>query len=229
MVRVRGLLRRHARRARPPADRRALRRRQDAGGSRADAVNGELRSITHIAMHPGWRHANGRATSSTTSRSCSSARPSRASRRSRSAARARSPRGSSAPAGRSRRARAAARRRSTAGGGLRQATLRQISDADCAEVYRHNRPGRASASTPPACAAPSTSTAREPLSSGCFGDSGGPLIVGHQRRAGPGRRRQLGRRQVRRRPFPVGVRRRQSLPRFIPTRPRPGRRPRTRP
>ena len=99
-------------------------------------VNGQARTVTQVAMHPASATRTG-TTPSTTSRSCSSTSRSRASRRSRSASPASTPhrrRGNIfAPAP------ATARPRCTAA--LRQATLRQISDADCAKGYRHNTPG----------------------------------------------------------------------------------------
>ena len=137
-------------------------------------VNGELRTITQCRHAPRLASPQRRATSSTTSRSSqltapvTSVAPVTLGDGTRAGAR------SSAPAGHSPRAPATARPRCSSGG-LRQATLRQLSDAACAKAFRHNRPGRASASTPHACAARIDVDGREPLSSGCFGDSGGPL------------------------------------------------------
>lgn len=62
--------------------------------------------------------------------------------------------------------------------GLRQATLRQVSDDDCAQVYRRNHPGTGERFDAARMRCAVDVDGREPLSSGCFGDSGGPLIAG---------------------------------------------------
>jgi hypothetical protein len=64
------------------------------------------------------------------------------------------------------------------GGGLRQATLRTISDADCAKAFKGYHPAdgeRFHAATMRCAIDPD---GKEPLSSGCNGDSGGPLVAG---------------------------------------------------
>ena len=64
------------------------------------------------------------------------------------------------------------------GGGLRQATLRQLSDRECAAAFAHNRPGTGERFNAARMRCAVDVDGREPLSSGCFGDSGGPLVVG---------------------------------------------------
>ena len=56
--------------------------------------------------------------------------------------------------------------------------LRQVSDADCAHVYRTNRPGTGERFNAARMLCAVDVDGRQPLSSGCFGDSGGPLIAG---------------------------------------------------
>ena len=63
-------------------------------------------------------------------------------------------------------------------GGLHQAVLRQVSDADCATVYKTNRPGTGERFNAARMRCAVDVDGRQPLSSGCFGDSGGPLIAG---------------------------------------------------
>ncbi|MDA0174063.1 serine protease [Solirubrobacter taibaiensis] len=64
------------------------------------------------------------------------------------------------------------------GGGLKQATLRQLSDRECATAFAHNRPGTGERFNAARMRCAADVDGREPLSSGCFGDSGGPLVVG---------------------------------------------------
>jgi len=61
---------------------------------------------------------------------------------------------------------------------LRQATLRTMSDRACAKAYRHARgnDGERFDGTRMICAI--DPDGRAPLSSGCNGDSGGPLMAG---------------------------------------------------
>ncbi len=63
-------------------------------------------------------------------------------------------------------------------GGLHQATLRQVSDSDCARVYRTNRPGTGERFDAARMRCAIDVDGLRPLNSGCFGDSGGPLIAG---------------------------------------------------
>jgi len=63
-------------------------------------------------------------------------------------------------------------------GGLRQATLRQLSDRECAAAFARNRPGTGERFDAARMRCAVDVDGREPLSSGCFGDSGGPLVVG---------------------------------------------------
>ena len=64
------------------------------------------------------------------------------------------------------------------GGGLRQATLRQITDAECAKAFKGRTPGTGETFDAARMRCAIDPDGREPLSSGCFGDSGGPLIAG---------------------------------------------------
>ena len=95
------------------------------------------------------------------------------------------------------------------GGGLRQATLKQISDAACARAFAHSRPGTGERFNAPRMLCGIDEDGKAPLSSGCFGDSGGPFI---QDRVLIGVVR-LGWRSLRRRPLTERVRRSGSLPR----------------
>ena len=63
-------------------------------------------------------------------------------------------------------------------GGLHQATLRQVSDADCAQVYKTNRPGTGERFNAARMRCAVDVDGKQPLNSGCFGDSGGALVVG---------------------------------------------------
>jgi hypothetical protein len=56
--------------------------------------------------------------------------------------------------------------------------LRQVSDRDCAQVYRHNHPGTGERFDAARMRCAVDVDGLQPLSSGCFGDSGGPLVVG---------------------------------------------------
>ena len=63
-------------------------------------------------------------------------------------------------------------------GGLHQATLRQVSDADCAKVYETNHPGTGERFDAARMRCAVDVDGKQPLNSGCFGDSGGALVVG---------------------------------------------------
>ena len=64
-------------------------------------------------------------------------------------------------------------------GGLRQATLRQVSDSRLRQGLRVQPPRhRRALQRRPHALRRSTPDGKQPLSSGCFGDSGGPLVVG---------------------------------------------------
>lgn len=62
--------------------------------------------------------------------------------------------------------------------GLREATLRQMKDADCAKAFEHNHPATGERFNAPRMLCGIDVDGKEPLSSGCFGDSGGPFIQG---------------------------------------------------
>jgi hypothetical protein len=62
-------------------------------------------------------------------------------------------------------------------GGLRQATLKPVSGRACARAFAHNRPGTGERFDAARMVCGIDVDGRAPLSSGCFGDSGGPWIV----------------------------------------------------
>ena len=64
------------------------------------------------------------------------------------------------------------------GGGLRQATLRLISDASCGRAFRGYVPAWRERFNAPRMVCAIDPDGRQPLSSGCGGDSGGPLVAG---------------------------------------------------
>jgi hypothetical protein len=55
---------------------------------------------------------------------------------------------------------------------LRQATLKQSSDSGCARAFAHNRPGTGERFNAARMVCGIDPDGRQPLSSGCFGDSG---------------------------------------------------------
>jgi secreted trypsin-like serine protease len=140
-------------------------------------VNGELRDFTHIAMHPGWRHANGGSYLDDVaivqlSAPVTSVAPVALGGSGTEPARIIGAGQPFAPGtGHS-------ESEMYNNAGLRQATLRQVSDTDCAEVYRHNTPGTGEHFNAARMRCAVDEDGREPLSSGCFGDSGGPLVAG---------------------------------------------------
>jgi secreted trypsin-like serine protease len=148
-----------------------------AGDLGQTLVSGELRSFTQIALHPGRRHANGSSnylddvaimqlSAPVTSVAPVSLGDSTEPARIIGAGQPFAPGTGHSESEMYNNA------------GLRQATLRLISDADCAKVYRHNTPGTGEHFDAARMRCAVDVDGREPLSSGCFGDSGGPLVVG---------------------------------------------------
>jgi Trypsin len=97
-------------------------------------------------------------------------------------------------------------------GGLRQAVLRRMSNKDCAATWKHRRGNGGERFDAARMLCAIDVDGQEPLSSGCNGDSGGPLYTGSACGAGAARRRQLGQHALRRRRHPVRVRGRRALP-----------------
>jgi hypothetical protein len=96
--------------------------------------------------------------------------------------------------------------------GLRQAALRPMSDQHCATVWKHRRGNAGERFDAARMLCAIDVDGLEPLSSGCNGDSGGPLYTGTA--AAPVLLGELGQHALRRRPHPVGVRRGGALPRL---------------
>ena len=140
-------------------------------------VNGELRDITRVAMHPDWRRTNGPSTPADDVALVELSAPvtgvapvalgdSMEPARIIGAGRPFAPGTGHSEA------------ETYSNGGLRQATLRQLGDGECAKAFRNNRPGTGERFDGARMRCAVDVDGREPLSSGCFGDSGGPLVVG---------------------------------------------------
>jgi secreted trypsin-like serine protease len=139
------------------------------------AVNGEPRTITHVAMHPGYRHTNGhnylddvaiaQLDQPVTSVAPVTLGDSREHARIIGFGNIFAPGTGHSEA-------------DMLKGGLHQATLRQVSDADCAAVYKTNIPGTGERFNAARMRCAADIDGKQPLNSGCFGDSGGALVVG---------------------------------------------------
>ena len=136
-------------------------------------VNGELRTITKVALHPNSRHRNGRNVLDDVAivqldRPVTSVAPVTLG----------SARGPARVIGAGLQFAPGTGHSEAAmlGGGLRQATLKQISDAACAKAFAHSRPGTGERFNAPRMLCGIDEDGKAPLSSGCFGDSGGPFI-----------------------------------------------------
>jgi secreted trypsin-like serine protease len=138
-------------------------------------VNGETRTVARVAMHPGFRHSNGdnylddvaivQLDKPVTSVAPVTLGDSRENARIVGFGNIFAPGTGHSEADMLR-------------GGLHAATLRQVSDADCARVYETNTPGTGEHFNAARMRCAVDVDGRQPLSSGCFGDSGGALIVG---------------------------------------------------
>ncbi|HEY6888503.1 MAG TPA: serine protease [Solirubrobacter sp.] len=141
------------------------------------AVGGELRTVTHVALHPGWRHRNGEnymddvaivqldAPVTSVTPVTLADKPTTGLARIIGSGRPFAPGTHHSEA-------------EMLGGGLRQADLRQVGDSDCAKVYARNHPGTGERFNAARMLCAVDPDGKQPLSSGCFGDSGGPLIAG---------------------------------------------------
>jgi secreted trypsin-like serine protease len=141
-------------------------------------VNGETRDIVAVAMHPDWRHANGSRNYDddvaivALNAPVTSVAPVTVGGDNTAPARIIGAGIAFAPGtGHS-------EAEIYGNTGLRQATLRQVTDDECARVYRHNHPGTGERFDAARMRCAVDVDGLEPLSSGCFGDSGGPLVVG---------------------------------------------------
>jgi secreted trypsin-like serine protease len=146
-------------------------------GLSAVVVGGVARDVTGFAMHPAWRHANGPHNVLDDVAIVQLAQP--------VTEIAAVPLGDT-PAkearivgtGRSTVPGSGASEGLTFGGGLREAVLRPITDRTCARAFRHHAGNAGERFDAARMLCATDVDGRAPLSSGCNGDSGGPLYAG---------------------------------------------------